>query len=103
MHYGLHFVAVGAIAYWYDPKKWKKYWLLLIATMLIDIDHLWANPIFDPDRCSINYHFLHTYWAGAIYLLGSIVIKNKSLRLVCIGLVFHLITDAIDCFWSSFN
>lgn len=102
VHYGLHFGAVGIIAYWYNPKKWKKYWLILIATMLVDLDHLWANPIFDPDRCSINFHFLHTYWAWAIYILGSIFVKHKVLRLVFIGLSFHLLTDWIDCLWTNF-
>ena len=28
----------------------------MLTTMLIDLDHLLANPVFDPDRCSINFH-----------------------------------------------
>lgn len=102
VHYGLHFLAVGVIAYFYDPKNWKKYWLLLIATMLVDIDHLWATPIFEPGRCSIGFHFLHSYIACGIYVLGSICVRHKIIRLIFIGLVFHMLTDALDCFMSNY-
>lgn len=71
----------------------------MLATMLIDLDHLFANPVFDPHRCSINFHFLHTYPALAVYLL---MLFFKKTRIAGTGLVFHLITDGIDCFWNSF-
>jgi len=66
--------------------------------MLIDVDHLLANPIFDPNRCSINFHPLHTYWALAIYVA---MLFFRKTRIVGVGLVFHLITDFIDCLWSG--
>jgi hypothetical protein len=37
-------------------KKWKKH-INSIATMLIDLDHLLVEPIFETNRCSINFHF----------------------------------------------
>ena len=98
VHYGFHFFAIAIIAYFYDKKNWKKYWLILLATMLIDVDHLWATPIFEPNRCSINFHFLHTYYAWIIYVLGAIFIRHRLVKLIFIGLSFHLFTDAIDCF-----
>ncbi len=70
----------------------------MLATMLIDLDHLLANPIFDPNRCSINFHPLHTYWALAIYV---VMLFFRKTRIVAVGLVFHLITDFIDCLWSG--
>lgn len=64
--------------------------------MLVDVDHLWANPIFDPNRCSIGFHFLHSYPAIGVYVLGLFF---KQTRVVAIGLVLHMITDGIDCLW----
>lgn len=63
--------------------------------MLIDIDHLLAVPIFDPYRCSINFHPLHTYWAFGVYV---ILLFFRKTRLVGIGLTLHLVTDFIDCY-----
>ncbi|MDT0293407.1 DUF6122 family protein [Mesonia ostreae] len=101
VHYAFHFLVIGIIAYIFDKKNWKKYYLVLLATMLIDVDHLWAKPIFDPDRCSINFHTFHTYIAAAIYLVFLLIIKNKVLKVFFFGLLFHLFTDAIDCLWSN--
>lgn len=98
-HYFLHFIFIGAIAYWYDKTNWKKYWLILLATMLVDLDHLLATPIFSPGRCSIGFHYLHSEYVIPFYFLGAIFIKHKILRLVLIGLAFHMITDFIDCVW----
>ena len=36
--------------------EWKKAYIIMLLTMLVDLDHLLANPIFDPNRCSINFH-----------------------------------------------
>lgn len=94
IHYGLHFVIPVLIAYLYSPKAWKKTYVILLATMLVDLDHLWANPIFDPNRCSINFHPLHSNLAIGIYIFGLI---PKKTRIVCIGLLFHMITDQLDC------
>ena len=97
VHYGMHFLVPGIIAYFFFRKYWLKAWLIIIATMLIDLDHLLADPIFDPDRCSINFHPLHTYWAFVIYVL---LLFFRRTRVLGIGLVLHLVTDFIDCFWN---
>lgn len=99
VHYFLHFIFIGAIAYWYDKKHWKRNWLILLGTMVIDVDHLLANPIFDPNRCGIGFHPLHSEIAILIYLLGAIFIKHRIIKLMFIGLLFHIITDSIDCLW----
>lgn len=99
VHYFLHFIAIGAIAWWYDKKNWKKNWLILLGTMAVDLDHIFADPLFDPMRCGIGYHPLHSGWAILVYLTGLIFVKNKILRLIFIGLLFHMLTDFIDCLW----
>lgn len=97
VHYSFHFLFPGLIAFVFFKDIWVKAWLIMAATMLIDLDHLLAVPIFDPDRCSINFHPLHTYWALGIYLL---LLFFKKTRIVGVGLVFHLFTDYIDCLWN---
>ncbi|MCC8360036.1 DUF6122 family protein [Salinimicrobium sediminilitoris] len=99
VHYFLHFIFIGAIAYWYDPKNWKKAWLILLATMLVDVDHVFADPIFMPERCGIGYHPLHSEYIIPFYFLGAVFIKHRIIKLVMIGLAFHMITDTIDCLW----
>jgi len=96
LHYGLHFLFPGLIAYVFFKEQWKKAWLLMVLTMLIDLDHLAATPIYDAHRCSINYHFLHTYYAGIGYVL---LLFFKQTRVIAIALLLHLITDALDCLW----
>jgi len=97
-HYSLHFLVPGIIALLFFREKWMKAWLIMIATMAIDLDHLLATPVFDPQRCSINFHPLHSYGAAAIYLL---LLFFKRTRIVAVGLLFHLVTDFIDCIWSG--
>lgn len=62
--------------------------------MLIDIDHLLANPIYDPGRCSIGFHPLHELWFIALYIVVSLLPRT---RLIGIGLLIHIALDTIDC------
>ena len=96
IHFEMHFVVPGLIAYIFFKKNWTTVWLIFIATMLIDLDHLLANPIFDPNRCSINFHPLHSQIAAMVYI--GLLIPKKT-RIIAIGLSLHLITDYIDCLW----
>ncbi|QTH65253.1 hypothetical protein J1N51_02260 [Psychrosphaera ytuae] len=95
IHIILHFVVPAIFARTFYPQKWINAFLILIATMLVDIDHLLATPIYDPLRCSINFHPLHTLPAIAVYfvMLGF----NKT-RLIGFGLLIHMALDSIDCF-----
>lgn len=62
--------------------------------MLVDLDHLLATPIFNPCRCSIGFHPLHSYMAIAAYFL---LLVPKKTRIIAIGLLLHMLTDGIDC------
>lgn len=95
-HYGMHFLVPGLIAYIFFRSHWIKVWLLFLATMIIDLDHLLATPVFDPQRCSIGFHPLHSYTAAIIYTIGLFF---KPTRVIAIALLFHLVTDAVDCLW----
>lgn len=94
-HYFLHFGFPFFIALVFFRKDWKKVYLILIATMLVDLDHLLANPIFQANRCSINFHVLHTYHAILVYTI--LLLLRKPFNVIGIGLLFHMFTDFIDC------
>ncbi|MGL1904398.1 MAG: DUF6122 family protein [Fibrobacterales bacterium] len=93
-HYGLHFIVPGLIAFVFYRDNWKKSWFILMATMLVDLDHLVASPIFDSSRCSIGFHPLHSYVAMGVYVL---VLFLPKYRIFGVGLLFHMATDWSDC------
>lgn len=97
IHYSLHFLAPIAIGRLFGKKNWKYATFILIAVNIIDIDHLLADPIFDPNRCSINFHPLHTYWAAGVYFI-LLFFKDFRVRAVGIGCLWHLATDLLDCY-----
>ncbi|APY10507.1 hypothetical protein BWZ22_04305 [Seonamhaeicola sp. S2-3] len=93
-HYGCHFLMPLLVAFIWFRANWKMAYLIMIAGMLIDLDHLLATPVFDPNRCSIGFHPLHSSFAILFYLF--LLIPKKS-RLVALGLVIHIIADVVDC------
>lgn len=95
IHYGFHFIVPIAIAFFFFKERWKLVSLIFIATMLVDLDHLLATPVFDVNRCSINFHPLHSYIAIGLYLIFCFV---KKVRAIAIGLLLHMLADFIDCF-----
>lgn len=96
VHYGGHFLVPFAIARIFWKENWLKAALIMLGTLVIDLDHLLADPIFDPQRCSIGFHPLHTLWAGAAYAL-LFFIPSWKWKAVSIGCLWHLATDALDC------
>lgn len=96
IHYGLHLLFPGLIAWLFFRKNWKKAWLIMVATMLVDLDHLLAEPVFDPNRCSIGFHPLHSYYAIGIYFILAFF---PFFRILAIGLLWHMVTDFQDCLW----
>jgi len=99
---------VARIAY---PARWKFAAFVMLATMVVDVDHVLARPIYDPARCSIGFHPLHT--TPAIILYGvlaalPLVVRQRTvglrlgrtveiLHLAGVGLLIHMALDAIDC------
>jgi hypothetical protein len=92
----MHLLVPGVFAYLFFNNDWKKVWIIFVLTMLVDLDHLVAVPIFNTSRCSINYHPLHSYYSIVIYIVLLLFPKT---RIIAIGLLFHMITDAVDCLW----
>jgi len=97
-HYFLHFIFPIIIAGVFYRDSWFKSSAVLLLTMMVDLDHLLVDPIFQGCRCSIGFHPHHSYSAISIYLVCLIPEKT---RLIAIGLLMHVATDQIDCFWNS--
>ena len=95
LHIVLHFLVPVLVAWILPVNDKKRATILMWSTMLVDLDHLLANPIYDPDRNSIGFHPLHTYPMIAVYVLGLIPPKT---RIIALGLVIHMALDAIDGF-----
>ena len=100
LHLALHLVVPAAIAGIFYRRRFLTAWLTMTATMLVDIDHLMADPVYDPGRCSIGFHPLHRYPAMAAY--GLLLIWPK-LRLIGIGLLTHMALDGLDCIWMQYE
>ena len=94
VHYGLHFIFPLCISLLFFKEHWKKVYLICIATMLVDLDHLLATPIFAENRCSINFHPLHSYYAIGAYFIA---VFFKKTRIIGIGLLLHMLADGVDC------
>ncbi len=97
VHFFLHLVFPFFVAWIFYRNNWMKAGLIMVLTILVDLDHLLASPIFDPQRCSINFHPLHSYWAIGFYMAGLFYQKT---RWIAIGLVLHMATDLLDCLWA---
>jgi hypothetical protein len=99
LHYGLHLIFPIFIVFIFFKTSWKKVYLILLATMLVDLDHLLSTPIFDPNRCSIGNHLLHMPLAIAFYVILFLIPKT---RIVGIGLLLHMFTDWQDGLWIQY-
>ena len=96
VHLLLHFIVPGIVARFSFRDKWIRAWLIMALTIIVDLDHLLADPIYDPNRCSIGYHPLHSYPAILFYLILTMIPKT---RLIGLGLMIHMVLDGLDCFW----
>lgn len=98
LHYGGHALLPGLVAWLLFRPRWRRAWLLMLGTWLVDLDHLLADPVFDPERCSVGFHPLHSSWAFAAYL---VLLALPRARALACGLLLHLAVDAQDCLWMG--
>ena len=96
VHYSLHLILPLPIAIVFFKNK-KSAYLILLMTMLVDLDHLLVEPIFQADRCSIEFHVLHRFYAIPFYFV--LLLLKPPFRIIGIGLLLHMLTDFIDCLW----
>ena len=111
LHIAVHFAIPTLVAVALYPRHRLRTALILIATIAVDLDHLLADPIYDPNRCSIGFHPLHTLPAIILYALlftVPLVLPRKrlhprqrsilhTLHLIGLGLLLHMALDWSDC------
>lgn len=111
LHIVLHIAVPITVAFLFYRKRWAFVSLLLLATMLVDLDHLFADPVYDPERCSIGFHPLHTIpaiigyvvlYALPVVPIGKLKTPKTSrivdlLHLAGLGLLIHMALDGLDC------
>jgi len=96
LHYGGHWLAPFLIAAILWRERWRIAGLVIASANLIDLDHLVADPIFDPNRCSIGFHLLHGWEAAAVFAL-MLLVPRWWVRAFAIGALWHLAVDYGDC------
>lgn len=111
IHIALHVIVPLLVALAFYRPRWRNATAIMIATMLVDADHLLADPIYDPHRCSIGFHPLHTLPAigvyTALFVLPLAVGRKadgqgshrtaRAVHLIGLGLLIHMALDGIDC------
>lgn len=97
LHIALHFAVPAAVAGAFLRGNFWRAWGVMTAVMIVDLDHLLADPVFDPDRCSIGFHPLHTVPAIGAWGLLAILPESRITRWAGIGLLIHMGLDALDC------
>ena len=96
LHVILHFFVPFVVAKTFWRNNWIRPFLIMALTIAVDLDHLLAEPIFDPNRCSIGTHPLHSLPAIGVYLA---CLLSPHLRIVASGLLIHMTLDGTDCLW----
>ncbi|WP_372764915.1 DUF6122 family protein [Litorivivens sp.] len=94
LHLVLHVMVPLLVAVVFYRSNWRRALLVMLATMLVDVDHLLAEPVYDPQRCSIGFHPLHQAVVFPLYLALCFLPRT---RLVGLGLSIHMILDGVDC------
>ncbi len=90
-HVPVHFILPLVIFYY---RRDRVELLLLEVANAIDLDHLLAATVFDPMRCSLTTHFLHSWQAALVYL---VMCGIRPVRFFGIGALLHLAIDAPNC------
>ena len=110
LHIALHFLVPLGVALGVYRRHWRLAFVILIATMVVDVDHLLADPIYDPQRCSIGFHPLHKLPAIGVYMALFVLpffgrdpkkpfawTRGPILQCVGLGLLLHMALDGLDC------
>lgn len=99
VHFAANLIVAAAVAAFRarGVPAWRDVaWVFapMAASNAMDADHLLADPIYDPARCSINFHPLHHAFAMPAYALALAWARTRALA---IGVWTHLALDALDC------
>ena len=94
VHLLLHAAIPALLALLFWRPQATRAWMWMMAAFVIDLDHLLADPIYAPDRCSIGFHPLHTAPAMLAYVGLAAWPRTRWLG---VGLIVHVVLDGLDC------
>ena len=100
IHMLLHLAVPAAVAGLAWRRIFWRAWFVMVAALAIDADHLLADPVYDPGRCSLGFHPLHGYTAAGVYVLLT---AWPATRILGTGLLLHLGLDGADCLWMRYE
>ena len=93
-HLSGHTLLPIAISYAGYGSSWESAAKIMIASNLVDADHLLTKPIYNPNRCSIESHPLHSLPMIGLY---SAMLFNEKTQEWGVGLLAHMAVDYVDC------
>ena len=111
LHLLLHILLPIGVARGFYRESWIRAAAIMLGTWAVDLDHLLADPVYDPERCSIGFHPLHEWPVIAVYaaiFIGATVLRTRRsendglswpriAQLVGLGLLIHMGLDGLDC------
>ena len=102
LHLVLHLAVPALVAWAWYRSRFRPAFFWMMVTMLVDLDHLLAVPIYDPNRCSLGFHPLHRLPAILLYPLLMLVpaVCRKEWMIIHwlgLGLCIHMALDGLDC------
>ena len=98
VHFASNALLLGFI-YFFDVasrEDFRVIALCVFASNLIDVDHLLASPVYDPSRCSINFHPLHSWYFFPVYV-ALLFVHSRRVRYFVAGVFLHLALDWLWC------
>lgn len=94
VHLALHVLVPLGVARAARGARWLGPFVAMMATMAVDLDHLAADPVYDPNRCGIGFHPLHEPALFPVWILLASFVRT---RWVGVGLLIHMTLDGLDC------
>ena len=81
---------------YFDIIKFRYFDLIaLYSACLIDLDHLFSKPVYDPERNPFKAHFLHKNWKAVIIFSVIAIFYYRPLAFLGMGLLSHLLLDFV--------
>lgn len=69
--------------------------LFISVTSLIDLDHITAKPMYDPNRNSFKHHFFHRHWK-ITSVVAVVLLFIRPVMFLGIGILVHFVLDYVE-------
>ena len=94
IHMAAHLLVPALAAWLFFRPRWCLAWLIMLATMAVDLDHLLADPVFRP--AALRHRFSPAaQLPGDRALCRGAGVQAAAYRGA--GLLIHMLVDGADC------